>query len=296
MSLGTYPEISLREARQARDEARALLAKGRNPHTHRKQKRQAVRMACEHTFEAVFRQWLAHHAQGIKTGGRSTHTNIVRMFDHDVLPVLGKRSMLELRRADLLEVIERIEKRGALSISERVRGYLNQMYRFALVKVPGLEINYASDLDVVAIPRPPARHHPFLRMDELPGLLQAIEKYEGAYQTRMGLRLLLLTGVRTCEMRLATLEQFDLERELWIIPPYIVPPSLPESPNLCGEKYPSPGTTASCVGEYAHMKRGRYTDVHHLRQPRVEYPPFLSQTGSWRSACSFFGGGSPCCS
>jgi integrase len=71
---------------------------------------------------------------------------------------------------------------------------------------------------VVAIPRPPARHHPFLRMDELPELLRAIEEYEGAYQTRRGVRLLLLTCVRTCELRRARPEQFDLERELWIIP------------------------------------------------------------------------------
>jgi integrase len=218
MSLGTYPEVSLREARQARDEARALLAKGVNPHTHRKQKRQTVRLAGEYTFETVFHQWLERHALGIKTGKHSTHANILRMFDKDVLPVLGKRSMLDLRRPDLLEVIERIEKRGALSVSRNMRGYFNQMYRFALVKVPGLETNYASDLDVVAIPPPATRHHPFLRMDELPGLLRAIEKYEGTHPTRMGLRLLLLTGVRTCELRYATPEQFDLERGLWIVP------------------------------------------------------------------------------
>jgi hypothetical protein len=78
------------------------------------------------------------------------------MFGKDVLPVLGKRSILDLRRPDLLGVIERIERRKAFSISEAVRGYLNQIFRFALVKVPGLEYNYASDLDVVAIPRPPA--------------------------------------------------------------------------------------------------------------------------------------------
>ena len=219
MSLGTYPEVSLREARQARDEARALLAKGANPHTHRKQKRQAVHTASAHTFEAVFHQWSEHHKLEIKTGKRSTHSHILRTFAKDVLPLLGKRPIHELRRPDLLEVIERIEKRGALSVSEHVRGHLNQIYRFALVKVPGLETNYASDLDVVAIPRPPARHHPFLRMDELPGLLRAIEEYVGAQQTRLGLRLLLLTGVRTCELRLATQDQFDLERGLWIIPP-----------------------------------------------------------------------------
>jgi integrase len=218
MSLGTYPEVSLREARQARDEARALLAKGVNPHADRKRRRQAVRLAGEYTFEAVFQQWLARHALEIKTGERSTYSNIVRMFNYNVLPILGKRSILDLRRSDLLEVIERIEKRGALSVSESVRGYLNQIYRYALVKVPGVEINHAADLDVVAIPRPPARHHPFLRLAELPRLLQAIEDYEGAYQTRRGLRLLLLTCVRTCELRLATPDQFDLERGLWIIP------------------------------------------------------------------------------
>ncbi|MDR2451424.1 MAG: Arm DNA-binding domain-containing protein, partial [Candidatus Accumulibacter sp.] len=58
MSLGTYPEVPLREARQARDEARALLARGANPHTHRKQKRQAVLLAGENTFESVFHAWL----------------------------------------------------------------------------------------------------------------------------------------------------------------------------------------------------------------------------------------------
>jgi integrase len=218
MSLGTYPEISLREARQARDEARALLAKGTNPHTDRKQKRQTVRLSSEYTFDAVFHQWLDRRALEIKTGKRSTHAAILRMFHKDVLPVLGKRWILDLRRPDLLAVIERIERRKAFSISELVRGYLNQVYRFALVKVPGLETNYASDLDVVSTPRPPKHHQPFLRMEELPELLKAVRKYGGTYPTRLGLRLLLLTCVRTCELRYATPEQFDLERGVWTVP------------------------------------------------------------------------------
>ena len=87
MSLGTYPEVSLREARQARDEARALLAQCSNPHTHRKQQRQAVLTAGEHSFEAVFQQWIEHHAREIKTGKRSTHSHILRTFARDVLPL-----------------------------------------------------------------------------------------------------------------------------------------------------------------------------------------------------------------
>jgi hypothetical protein len=98
MSLGIYPETSLREARQARDEARALLAKGVNPHTDRKQKRQAVRMAGENTFAAVFNDWIEWRKLEIQTGKRSTHATILRVFGKDILPHLGKRSILDLRR------------------------------------------------------------------------------------------------------------------------------------------------------------------------------------------------------
>jgi integrase len=218
MSLGTYPEVSLREARQARDEARALLAKGANPHTDRQQKRQTTLLAGEYTFEAVSRQWIEHHKQGIKTGKRSTHATILRVFGKDILPCLGKRSILEIRRPDLLEVIARIERRKACSVAQQVRGYLNRMYRFALVKVPGLEHNYASDLDIVALPHPLVRHNPFLRLTELPALLKAVREYPGLAQTRHALRLLLLTGVRTGELRHAKPGEFDLERGLWLIP------------------------------------------------------------------------------
>jgi hypothetical protein len=220
MSLGTYPEVPLREARQARDEARTLLAKGANPHTHRKQKRQAVLLAGEHSFEAVFHAWLERHKMEITTGKDSTYIRILRTFNRDVLPSLGKRPILEIRRHDLLEVLGKIERKKALALAKQVRGYLNRIYRFALVKVPGLETNYASDLDVVAVPQNPVRHNPFLRLAELPEMLKTLRDYPGMERTtRQGLRLLLLTGVRTGELRHARPEEFDLERALWIIPP-----------------------------------------------------------------------------
>lgn len=93
------------------------------------------------------------------------------------------------------------------------------MFRFALVKVEGLENNPATDLKVVALPKPPEIHNPFLWMHEIPTLLQKLRHYHGQLNTQLGIRLLLLTGVRTGELRLATPEQFDLERGLWLIPP-----------------------------------------------------------------------------
>ncbi len=162
MSLGTYPEVSLREARALRDEARKLLAQGINPRVHRKQKRTTVRLADENTFEAVYKKWLAHRELGLKKGRQTTLSILPRVFAKDVLPLLGKRSIYDIKRPDLLEVIARIERRKALSVAEKVRTWFNQMFRYGLVIVPGLEQNPASDLDVVALPLPPVNHNPFL--------------------------------------------------------------------------------------------------------------------------------------
>lgn len=222
MSLGTYPEVSLREARSLRDEARALLAKGINPRAHRKQKRQSVRLADENTFKAVFDTWVEHRRLVLKEGRQSTLSQIQRIFVKDVLPALGKRSIYEIQRSDLLEVVARIERRKALTSAEKVRTWFRQMFRYALIIVPGLPLNPAFDLDVVALPQPPVRHNPFLRMPELPAMLQILRQYPGKLQTQLGLRLLFLTGVRTGELRLATPDQFHLDKGLWIIPPEVV--------------------------------------------------------------------------
>ncbi|QNM96693.1 tyrosine-type recombinase/integrase [Chitinimonas koreensis] len=222
MSLGTYPEVSLLEARALRDEARALVAKGINPRCQRKQTRAAAKLASECSFMAVYEKWFAHRALSLQEGRQTSRSLIPRIFEKDVLPLLGERSIYDVKRHDLLEVIARIEKRKALSVAEKVRTWLNQLFRYALVIVPGLEQNPASDLDVVAQPLPPVNHNPFLRMAQLPKLLQRLRAYRGRVQTQLGLRLLLLTGVRTKELRWATPDQFDLERGLWIIPPETV--------------------------------------------------------------------------
>ena len=223
ISLGNYPEIGLREARTLRDEARALLARGINPHTDRKQKRHAVKLAADYTFKAVFDAWVEHRRKELKEGRQSTLSQILRIFGKDVLPALGKMSIYDIRRPQLLGVLARIEERKAFTTAEKVRTWLSQLFRYALVIVEGLEANPASDLDVVAEPKPPVTHNPYLHLPELPNFLQKLRRYNPrGWQTQLGIRLLFLTGVRTGELRLATPDQFDLDRGLWIIPPQIV--------------------------------------------------------------------------
>lgn len=223
ISLGNYPEIGLREARTLRDEARALLAQGINPHTDRKQKRHAVKLASDYTFKAVFDAWVEHRAKELKEGRNSTLSQIKRIFEKDVLPSLKQMSIYDIRRPQLLGVLARIEKREAFTTAEKVRTWLGQLFRYALVIVEGMEANPATDLDVVAEPKPPVNHNPYLHLPELPEFLQKLRLYNPrGWQTQLGIRLLFLTGVRTGELRLATPDQFDLDRGLWIIPPQIV--------------------------------------------------------------------------
>lgn len=185
MSFGSYPQVGLRDARTRRDEARALIAQGTNPCEQRKQQRQTVCLSSDHAFN----QWIGFRRLSLKEGRQSTLSQRLRIFAKDILPHIGDRSIHDITRHVLMEVLDRIESRGAFTAAEKCRTWLNQLFRYALVRIAGLEHNPAVDLDVVAMPKPPVEHNPFLRMAEL---------------------------------TLATPDQFDLERRLWVIPPEVV--------------------------------------------------------------------------
>ncbi|MFC4623280.1 tyrosine-type recombinase/integrase [Comamonas nitrativorans] len=218
IALGKYPEISLKEARGRCEAARTLVAQGIDPLKHRQQEILVKHLAADRLFQSVYDQWLAHRSLVLQPGRQSTLEQIQRIFRKDILPALAKRSIYEITQADLLQVLSRIEKREALTTAEKCRSWFRQLFRFAMVKVPGLDKNPARDLVVAAIPRPPVAHNPFLQIEDLPELLQALHSYRGTRAVQMGLHLLLLTGVRTGELRQATQDQFDLTQGLWTIP------------------------------------------------------------------------------
>lgn len=219
ISFGGYPALSLKEARELRDEARALVAKGVNPHSDRKSKRHAIVLAGDHTFKAVYDKWLAHRSLSLENEGRqSTPKQIERVFKKDVFLLLRHMAIYDVTRAHLLDIIGRVEERGSFSVAEKLRTWFTQLFTYASVVVPDMGDNPSKDLAVVAMPLPPVENNPFLRMPELPTMLQTLRTYRGRPNTRLGLRLLMLTGVRTGELRYATPDQFDMERGLWIIP------------------------------------------------------------------------------
>lgn len=135
----------------------------------------------------------------------------------DFLPALGDMALSDITRPDVVKVIRGMENRGALSMAVKCRSWLNELFRHVLVE-GYITTNPASDLDIITLEAPPAQHNPYLTMKELPAFLAALERYSGIEQTKLGIKLLFLTGVRTGELRKAELHQFDLENAIWRIP------------------------------------------------------------------------------
>ncbi|MDR6608994.1 integrase arm-type DNA-binding domain-containing protein [Pseudomonas synxantha] len=221
ISLGMYPELSLKDARLARENARALVAKGVDPRAARREDRFTALAENENSFAAVFLAWRTFKAVTLKLGRQTSLSQIDRIFAKDVLPFLGPLPIAEISRQHLIELLRRIESRQAFTTAEKCRTWFNQLFRYAMVE-KGLMINPSADLDIVAIPKPPVTNNPYLLMEEVPLFLQKLRTYEGSTATKLGLRLLFLTGVRTGELRLAVPEQFDLVKGIWTIPAVIV--------------------------------------------------------------------------
>ena len=221
ISLGKYPEVSLKEARLRRDEYRSLVANGIDPRLQKRRTIQAEDGKKELTFGMFVPKWVELKfkklGEDAPDSRNTTRTQIQRYLKKDILPILSIIPLNEIKRSDVLQVLQRVESRGALSIAEKIRTWLNEIFRHAMVE--GLiDNNPASDMDIVALPKPPVSNNPHLEMSELPGLLAALANYPGDIQTKLGLKLLLLTGVRPGELRFSKPEHFDLEKAIWSVP------------------------------------------------------------------------------
>lgn len=219
MSLGTYPEITLKEARELRDQARALVAKGVDPRSQRREEKRVAAGNAVKTFEVVANEWHKFKSPRVAESKKGAAYQSRFYLDKDLIPVLGKIPIADVRRGDVLTALRRIEDRGSLNSARKCRAWLNEIFRYGIAS-GYLEMNPASDLDIVAAKEPPVKHNPMLRQHQLKKFLHDLRAFKGtAGYVKSAIRILLLTGVRTGEVRQATINQFDLDNALWTIPP-----------------------------------------------------------------------------
>lgn len=211
LSLGVYPDVTLRDARERRDEMRRLIANGVDPGVNRKIQKAAKLERSANSFEAIAREWYAKHSPG----WADTHSSkIIRRLEKDVFPWIGGRPIAEISAPEILSVLRRIEGRGTLDTAHRAGGNCSQVFRYAIA-TGRAERDPVPDLRGAL---PPARGGNFAAITDpskVGALLRAIDAFEGTFVVQSALRLAPLVFVRPGELRRALWEEIDFDRAEW---------------------------------------------------------------------------------
>ncbi|MBA2589796.1 MAG: integrase arm-type DNA-binding domain-containing protein [Alphaproteobacteria bacterium] len=217
LALGKYPAVSLLDARRARDAAKQLLAAGTDPAADRRATKRKRSIAAANTFEAVAQEWFEVNK------GRWVETYSSRLqsrLNDDLLPALGKRPIADIEPLEILDAIRKIERRDAIEMAKRVMQMASGIFRYG-VATARCTRDPTADLKGALKPAKATKHRTALPAKELPSFVEALEAYDGEPVTKLGMKLLLLTFVRTSELRFARWSQFEKlgSREaLWRIP------------------------------------------------------------------------------
>lgn len=211
LSLGTYPDVSLKDARQRREDARKLLANGIDPGQNRKAQKAAKAERATNSFEAIAREWFSKHRN---TWTKSHADNILARFENDVFPWLGGKAITEINAHEVLKVLRRIDGRGARYTAHRAKGNISMVMRYAIA-TGRAERDPCPDLRG-AIPSP--KESNFASITEpakVAELLRAIDAFNGTFVVQTALRLAPMLFVRPGELRMAEWSSIDFEKAEW---------------------------------------------------------------------------------
>lgn len=263
LSFGVYPEVSLKTARERRTEARAILDRGEDPGTLKREEKAKTEREAAVTFEAVAREWLGHQSTG---WAARTEGAIRTSLETELFPKIGARPMAQLRPRDVMPIIKAIETRGAGETAGRVLQRVKAVFRYAVVH-DRIESNPMLDLKPSELLKPrQAKHRAAMADKDLPAFLAILDAYQGDATTLSALRLLMLTAVRPGELRGARWAEIDTAAAVWRIPaermkmkaPHLVPLSrqalavIERQRAISGERelvFPSPYYPAQLLSE-----------------------------------------------
>lgn len=214
LALGSYPEVSLKDAREARDAAKRLLAAGVDPNERKKTEKAHAILERENTFDAIAAELIEKKRREGKTEKTLSKNQWALRF---ASAAIGSKPIASIAAPDVLAVLRTIEERGNHETAVRLRALIGQVFRYAIA-------TGRCDSDPTfalrgALTTPVTKHRAALiEPAAFGGLLRAIDGYQGDSATRIALNLLALTFVRPGELRNAEWSEFDLEAAVWSIP------------------------------------------------------------------------------
>lgn len=211
ISLGVYPDVTLKDARERRDNARKLLANDIDPGENRKVQKAANVERAANSFEVIAREWFAKNRQ---SWAASHADKIIARLENDVFPWLGGKAIAEITAPDVLSVLRRIESRGTIDTAHRAKGNISQVMRYAIATGKA-ERDPCPDLRGAL---PPLRHDNFASITEpakVAELLRAMDAFGGTFVVKSALLLAPLLFVRPGELRKALWADIDLDKAEW---------------------------------------------------------------------------------
>ena len=214
VSLGVYPDVGLKEARERLEQARKLVASGIDPSEQRKAAKIALATRSDDTFQAVGREWFKLN----EAKWAPNHSSkIIERLERDVFPWLGRRPVSEVSAPELLAVLRRIETRGAIDTAHRALQDCGRILRYAIATARA-QHNVAVNLRGALAPKVDKHLASVKDPTEVGALMRAIESYRGSFVTQCALRLAALTFVRPGELRAAEWCEVSLDTAEWRIP------------------------------------------------------------------------------
>jgi integrase len=213
IALGVYPQVSPKEARLKRDKYRAIVREGYDPGELRKMKKLEIKENAINTFENIAREWF-EKKKGSITSRHAFY--IIRRLETNVFPYLGGVPLKKIKPQELLEVIREIENRGSLEVAHRVMQVVGQVFRYA-VSSGRAEHDITADLKGALLPVK-ENHYAYFSEREFKEFLKRIDTLKMNLQTKLAFKLLVLTFVRSGELRGTKRNEFDLKKKEWRIP------------------------------------------------------------------------------
>ena len=211
LSVGIYPDVKLKDARERRDEMRKLLANSIDPGENRKAVKASRNERAENSFEVIAREWFTKHSPN---WAPSHADKIIKRLENDVLPWIGAKSIADVTAPDVLAVLRRIEQRGARDTAHRALQNCGQVFRYAVATGRALRDPCVDLRGALAS----TKHEHFASITEptaVGELLRAIDGFRGTFIVQCALRLAPLFFVRPGELRKAEWAHFDLNKAEW---------------------------------------------------------------------------------
>lgn len=211
-AIGAYPAISLQQAREEHAKARDLVAKGEHPRAQRELMKLQKQHEGANTFKRITEEWMARKV----TCSPYYLSQIRRAMENDVYPSVGALPIQQVTPAHLLRILKSVEGRGAEVVAENIRRWSSEVFRYAISSLRA-EVDPAAALKGF-VQRPKIKHNVSLTPEQITDLLRRLDKAGGNRTTKIAIELLLLTFVRTSELRKARWPEFDLDAGMWRVP------------------------------------------------------------------------------